>query len=75
MQCHSGITKPSLAPAEVEMLYGILVQWCVERGCGLNSDRCREAAKEAVSWFEWGIRERPTVRASALPVTIVAPAA
>jgi hypothetical protein len=58
MQCHSGITKPSLGPTEIEMLYGILVQWCGERGCELNSDPCREAAKEAVSWYECGIRER-----------------
>jgi hypothetical protein len=40
------------------MLHGILLDWCEERGCNLDSEPVREAAKEAVSWFECGIRER-----------------
>jgi hypothetical protein len=58
MLCHSGITKPSFGPVELQMLHGILLDWCEERGCNLDSEPAREAAKEAVSWFECGIRER-----------------
>jgi hypothetical protein len=58
MLSHSGITKPCFGPMEIEMLHEVLIKWCGERGCELNSDPAREAAKEAVSWFECGIRER-----------------
>jgi hypothetical protein len=33
MLCHSGITKPSFGPVELQMLHGILLDWCEERGC------------------------------------------
>jgi hypothetical protein len=58
MLCHSGITKPSFGPVELQMLHGILLDWCEERACDLDSEQAREAAKEAVSWFECGIRKR-----------------
>jgi hypothetical protein len=58
MLSHSGITKPSMGPVELQMLHGILTEWCAERGCEIDSEAAREAAREAVSWFECGIKEK-----------------
>lgn len=55
---HSGITKPALQPEDIEMLYEALSAWCAERNCEVESEPAKEAARELVSWFECGIRER-----------------
>ncbi|MGZ2487839.1 hypothetical protein ACVITL_006424 [Rhizobium pisi] len=55
---HSGITKPPLQPDDVTMLTAVLEQWCREKSCGIASPEAQHVAKELVSWFECGIRDR-----------------
>ena len=55
---HHGIAKPALQPEDIEMVHDALVAWCTERGCDINSDEATDAARELVSWFECGIRDR-----------------
>lgn len=52
------ITKPALQPEDIEMVCDALVEWCTERKYSLDSDEAKEAARELVTWFECGIRER-----------------
>jgi hypothetical protein len=52
------ITKPVLGQADIDMVYDALVAWCSERQCQIDSDQARDAARELVSWFECGIRDR-----------------
>lgn len=55
---HREITKPALGPEDIQLVYEALVAWCLERRCELESVQADEAARELVSWFECGIRER-----------------
>lgn len=55
---HSGITKPALQPDDVTMLTAVLEEWCREKSCGMASPQAQHVARELVSWFECGIRDR-----------------
>ena len=61
MLMSSQIKKPALRPADIEMLHAIIVEWCLERNCPLDSPLACEAAKEAISWFECGIKRRDQI--------------
>lgn len=55
---HSGITKPALQPDDVAMLSAILEGWCHDKSCGIASPAAEHVARELVSWFECGIRDK-----------------
>ncbi|EJZ18682.1 hypothetical protein NE852_28320 (plasmid) [Rhizobium sp. Pop5] len=55
---HSGITKPALQPDDLKMLTAVLHEWCREKSCGIASPQAQHVARELVSWFECGIRDR-----------------
>ncbi|SCB58739.1 hypothetical protein GA0061105_105208 [Rhizobium aethiopicum] len=55
---HSGITKPALQPDDVAMLTAVLDEWCREKSCGIASSEALHVARELISWFECGIRDR-----------------
>lgn len=55
---HSGITKPALQPDDVAMLAAVLQGWCREKSCGIASPQAQHVARELVSWFECGIRDK-----------------
>ncbi|MFS8148870.1 hypothetical protein ATY78_18140 [Rhizobium sp. R635] len=55
---HSGITKPGLQPDDVAMLTAVLRAWCQEKSCGIASPQAQHVARELVSWFECGIRDK-----------------
>ncbi|OWV72794.1 hypothetical protein ATY77_02985 [Rhizobium sp. R634] len=55
---HAGITKPALQPDDLAMLTAVLQGWCRERSCGIDSPAAEHVARELVSWFECGIRDR-----------------
>ncbi|PDT14169.1 hypothetical protein CO670_24235 [Rhizobium sp. J15] len=55
---HAGITKPALQPDDLAMLTAVLHGWCRERSCPIASPAAEHVARELVSWFECGIRDR-----------------
>ncbi|ARO27627.1 hypothetical protein TAL182_PE00073 (plasmid) [Rhizobium sp. TAL182] len=55
---HSGITKPALQPDDVAMLTTVLEGWCQEKSCVIASPAAEHVARELVSWFECGIRDK-----------------
>ena len=55
---HSGITKPGLQPADVAMLRKVLEGWCREKSCEISGPEAQHVARELVSWFECGIRDK-----------------
>ena len=58
MSQHSGITKPALQPDDIAMLHAVLREWCQEKSCEIGSPDAQHVARELVSWFECGIRNR-----------------
>ncbi|MGG7580511.1 hypothetical protein [Rhizobium sp. Nf11,1] len=58
MMQHAGITKPPLQPDDVAMLTAVLEDWCQEKSCGIASPAAEHIARELVSWFECGIRDK-----------------
>jgi hypothetical protein len=52
----------AIGPNEMEMLYQTLRAWCEDRHCELKSPQALEAARELVTWFEYGITERRQLR-------------
>ena len=52
----------AIGPNEMEKLYQTLRAWCEERHCELKSPQALEAARELVTWFEYGITERRQLR-------------
>lgn len=58
MTQHSGITKPALQPDDVAMLTAVLDEWCREKSCDVVSPEAQHVARELVSWFECGIRDK-----------------
>jgi hypothetical protein len=55
---HSEITKPPLTEPDIKMVYEALAAWCHERRHAIGTQEANEAARELVSWFECGIRDR-----------------
>ncbi|WP_425348658.1 hypothetical protein [Rhizobium bangladeshense] len=55
---HSGITKPALQPDDVAMLTAVLREWCREKSYSMAGPEAQHVARELVSWFECGIREK-----------------
>ncbi|MBB4255727.1 hypothetical protein [Rhizobium sp. BK008] len=55
---HSGITKPAIRPDDLAMLTDVLEGWCHEKSCEIASPAAKYVARELVSWFECGIRDR-----------------
>ncbi|WP_246717901.1 hypothetical protein [Rhizobium aethiopicum] len=55
---HSGITKPALQPDDLAMLTTVLEGWCQEKSCVIASPAAEHIARELVSWFECGIRDK-----------------
>lgn len=49
--------KP-IGPDEMQMLHQTLRTWCEERHCELGTPEALEAARELVTWFDYGISER-----------------
>ncbi|MDF0699327.1 hypothetical protein PYR71_23045 [Rhizobium sp. MC63] len=58
MRQHSGISKPALQPDDVSMLQAILRGWCQEKSYAITSPAAELVARELVSWFECGIRDK-----------------
>ncbi|MBB5551033.1 hypothetical protein [Rhizobium lentis] len=58
MRQHLGITKPALQPDDVSMLQAILRGWCLEKSYAITSPAAELVARELVSWFECGIRDK-----------------
>jgi hypothetical protein len=52
----------SIGPDELEMLHQTLRAWCEECHCELKSPEALEAARELVTWFDYGITERRQLR-------------
>lgn len=55
---HSEITKPALLPDDLAMLTAVLEGWCLEKSCEIASPVAEHVARELVSWFECGIRDK-----------------
>jgi hypothetical protein len=49
--------KEPLTTADLQMLHGVLVDWCRNNDCDPSSDRGRLAAKALVGWHEFGIHD------------------
>ncbi|WP_246590429.1 hypothetical protein [Rhizobium lentis] len=58
MMQHAGITKPPLQPDDVAMLTTVLEDWCQEKSYEITSPAAEHIARELVSWFECGIRDK-----------------
>jgi hypothetical protein len=50
--------KDAIQPDELNMLQELLRQWCEEHGCDLKDSRASAVARDLISWFEFGIRDR-----------------
>jgi hypothetical protein len=60
--------QKAIGPDELEMLHQTLRAWCEERQCELKSPEALEAARELVTWFDYGITERRQLRVLIQPL-------
>ncbi len=49
--------KEPLTNADMQILHGVLVDWCRNNACDPSSDRGKLAAKALVGWHEFGIHD------------------
>ncbi|MFS2152703.1 hypothetical protein [Rhizobium sp. Rhizsp42] len=49
--------KEPLTTTDLQMLHGVLIDWCRDNDCDPSSDRGRLAAKALVGWHEFGIHD------------------
>ncbi|MDF0663672.1 MULTISPECIES: hypothetical protein [unclassified Rhizobium] len=55
---HTENTELALLPDDLATLTAVLEGWWVEKSCEIASPVAEHVARELVSWFECGIRER-----------------
>ncbi|MBB3660766.1 hypothetical protein FHX15_006037 [Rhizobium sp. BK650] len=51
-----------LAPADVEMLQGLISEYCQTRNLQLASPQANEAARDLVKWFQIGVTDPERLR-------------
>ncbi|WP_088690744.1 MULTISPECIES: hypothetical protein [unclassified Rhizobium] len=47
--------KRALSSNDLKMLDGLLKEWCESRHFGILDSETQEAARELVTWFEFGV--------------------
>ncbi|MDX3925002.1 MAG: hypothetical protein QHC90_04225 [Shinella sp.] len=54
--------KEPIQSEELDMLQELLRQWCEEHDCDIKGPEANSVAKELISWFEFGIKDKARLR-------------
>jgi hypothetical protein len=57
-----------LSSTDLNLLRGILDEWCLENSVPLASDASTEKAGALIDWFQFGIQDKTQLKAMLLPI-------
>lgn len=61
-------SQVSLSSSDLNLLRGILDEWCLENSVKVTSDAAGEKAGALVDWFQFGIKDRIQLKAMLSPI-------
>lgn len=63
-------SQVSVSSADLNLLRGILDEWCLENSVKITSDAAAEKAGALIDWFQFGIKDRIQLKAMLSPIEL-----